>query len=301
VTSGQLITCRVYVRAVTILKQVKKVNNMELTKFRYNIKSDAFVDLYGNILRVCSDCNQLKDHNVFKGGTKCKTCISIGERIRGGVAYLERKNKAVQKHYAIKRLSKPSKEDKEKEYYAKHNGKNCKIYYNKCLVTDNIYISNRNTKIPLAPNVTIKGDYKSSFGLATALKSKGKYHKCSQCSIEIDLTINGTCYSNSLVFCTKECRVLHAKETKHNSSHRRRARLSLNNERISRSKVFRNDNYTCYICNVKVILYKDIKDIRHKKDAATIDHVIALANGGTHTYSNIKTCCSWCNSNKSDK
>ena len=104
-----------------------------------------------------------------------------------------------------------------------------------------------------------------------------------------------------MVFCTKECRILHAKETKHNRSHRRRARLSLNNERISRSKVFRNDNYTCYICNVKVILYKDIKDIRYKKDAATIDHVIALANGGTHTYSNIKTCCSWCNSNKSDK
>lgn len=43
-----------------------------------------------------------------------------------------------------------------------------------------------------------------------------------------------------------------------------------------------------------------LKDIRTKRNAATIDHVIALANGGTHTYSNTRTCCSWCNSNKRD-
>lgn len=274
---------------------------MELTKFRYNIKSDAFVDLYGNILRVCSDCNKLKDHDFFRGGTKCKTCIYIGEKQRGGDNYLERKNKAVQKHHAIKRLSKPSKQDREKEYYSKHNGKHCKIVISKCIITDSFFIIKGVKKLFYNPKINIKGDYKSTYNLFLAVKSKGKHHKCSQCNIDIDLTINGRCYSNSLVFCTKECRITHAKETRCSSKHRRRARLSLSNERVSRSKVFERDNYTCYICNVKVVVYKNLKDIRHKKNAATLDHVIALANGGTHTYSNIKTCCSWCNSNKRDK
>lgn len=271
---------------------------MELTKFRYNIKSDAFVDLYGNILRVCSDCNKLKDHEFFKGGTKCKTCIYIIEKQRGGVVYLERKNKAVKKHNYSKGLL--SKEAKEKEYYSKHNGKHCNLYFNKCLVTDNIYTSSTKKQIPLAPNVNIKGDYKSAIYLANAIKTKGRYHKCSQCNKDTDIILNGKFISNYF-FCSKQCNDIHVKESKDNRRHIRRARLSLNNERVSRSKVFKRDNYTCYICNVKVVVYKDLKDKWNKKDSATLDHVIALANGGTHTYSNIKTCCSWCNSNKRDK
>lgn len=285
-------------KAAIIPRQVKKVNNMELTKFRYNIKSDAFVDLYGNILRVCSDCNQLKDHNVFKGGTKCNTCIYIGERIRGGAAYLDRKNKAVKKHKYNNGFL--SKEGIEKQYYSKHNGKYCKVYYNKCLLTDKIFTSNKHTQIPLAPNVNIKGDYKSSLYLARTIKTKGRYHKCNQCNKDIDLTSSGK-FVTQYCFCTKECNDIHVKESKDNRRHIRRTRLSLNNERVSRSKVFKRDGYSCYICNVKVVAYKDLKDKWNKKDAATLDHVIALANGGTHTYSNIKTCCSWCNSNKRDK
>lgn len=272
---------------------------MELTKFRYNIKSDAFIDLYGNILRVCTNCNKLKDHDFFNG-TQCKTCKYIKEKEKGGDTYLIRKNKAVQKFHAVKRIGKPTKEDREKEYYSKHNGKHCKLHFNKCLITDKVYSSNIKETIPINPNTNIKGDYINTLGLARTIKNKGRYHKCNQCKNDTDLIIKGK-FKGNYFFCSKECNDTHVKESKDNSRHRRRARLSLNHERVSRSKVFKRDDYTCYICNVKVVLYKDIKDKWNKKDAATLDHVIALANGGTHTYLNIKTCCSWCNSNKRDK
>ena len=269
---------------------------MELTKFRYNIKSDAFVDLYGNILRVCSDCNKLKDHDFFNG-TQCKSCKYIKEKEKGGVAYLERHNKAVKKHRYNNGFL--SKQDKEKEYYTKHNGKHCNVYFNRCIVTGEIFATDNKFKL-INNKIESSGDYKNKNNLLRVIKNKGRYHNCSQCNTDIDLLLNGK-FVTKYCFCTKECRIIHSKESKDNRRHIRRGRLSLNHERVSRSKVFKNDNYTCYICNVKVIVYKDLKDKWNKKDAATLDHVIALANGGTHTYSNIKTCCSWCNSNKRDK
>lgn len=60
--------------------------------------------------------------------------------------------------------------------------------------------------------------------------------------------------------------------------------------------VYERDNWTCYICGVKVI-----KSSNYRKDMATIDHVIPLSKGGSHTYENVKTCCHSCNSKKRDK
>jgi hypothetical protein len=268
-----------------------------VTEFQYSLKSKAFVDLYGNILRKCKTCNILKDYDFFNG-TNCNSCKYRIEKTKGGLNYLDRKNNAVKKHNSIKRASKPTKEDKEKEYYSKHNGKHCKVYFKTCLITNKLYCTNN--KKSSYSKTEIKGDYKSTFNLYLALKNKGRYHKCSQCNKDIDLTINGRCYSNNLTLCSKECTVKHTSETKHNARHRRRLAISNKSERISRSKVFTKDNYTCYLCNIKVVVYKDLKDKWNKKDAATIDHVIALANGGTHTYDNVRTCCSWCNSNKRD-
>lgn len=33
----------------------------------------------------------------------------------------------------------------------------------------------------------------------------------------------------------------------------------------------------------------------------TVDHIIAIANGGTSDMSNLQTLCQWCNNGKSDK
>lgn len=51
--------------------------------------------------------------------------------------------------------------------------------------------------------------------------------------------------------------------------------------------VLERDNYTCYYCN---------------REANTVDHLIALANGGDpFDVSNLVACCAECNSTKQDK
>ena len=62
--------------------------------------------------------------------------------------------------------------------------------------------------------------------------------------------------------------------------------------KLNREVVFRRDNYICYICGVQV------RDIVNHPRQATLDHVIPLSKGGSHTYKNVRTCCRTCNSNK---
>ena len=67
-------------------------------------------------------------------------------------------------------------------------------------------------------------------------------------------------------------------------------------ETIRIADVYERDNWTCYLCGVKVV-----KSSVYRKDMATIDHVVPLVKGGSHTYGNVKTCCHSCNSKKKDK
>lgn len=78
--------------------------------------------------------------------------------------------------------------------------------------------------------------------------------------------------------------------------HRKRARLyGSKYEPINKIKVFERDKYKCYLCRIDVVVSKT-----YRPDQATIDHVIAMANGGDHTHSNVRTCCHACNSRKGD-
>ncbi len=68
-------------------------------------------------------------------------------------------------------------------------------------------------------------------------------------------------------------------------------------ERVERDFVLDRDNWICYLCET---------DTRRatspfEPNSPTIDHVIALSNGGAHTYTNVRTACLHCNSSKSDR
>lgn len=65
-------------------------------------------------------------------------------------------------------------------------------------------------------------------------------------------------------------------------------------EPVCRWEVFKRDSWTCYICKRKV------RNISNHPRMATLDHVIPISKGGSHTYSNIKTCCAECNCKKAD-
>lgn len=81
------------------------------------------------------------------------------------------------------------------------------------------------------------------------------------------------------------------------STHRNRAkRFGVEYNTLNAQVIFERDNWTCYLCGVKVERAK-----KYKPNRATLDHVIPLSKGGAHTYDNVKTCCNWCNSSKGDK
>ncbi len=60
-----------------------------------------------------------------------------------------------------------------------------------------------------------------------------------------------------------------------------------------RQSVYEEDNYKCYICGDKVSVRND-----YHINAATVDHVKPLANGGFSVKSNLRCCCYFCNHTK---
>ena len=57
---------------------------------------------------------------------------------------------------------------------------------------------------------------------------------------------------------------------------------------VRREEVFERDNYTCYLCS------QEITD-RKGPDGPSIDHVVPIVRGGTHTLDNIRTAHLRCN------
>lgn len=60
--------------------------------------------------------------------------------------------------------------------------------------------------------------------------------------------------------------------------------------RLSRQNIFLRDHSTCQYCRTR---------ISEKK--LTIDHVVPLSRGGTHTWTNVVAACSSCNNKKGSK
>lgn len=76
-----------------------------------------------------------------------------------------------------------------------------------------------------------------------------------------------------------------------NCAIRRARKLGTVVEKFDRKEIFERDNYVCHICDEPTDA-----TVRHPSPLApTIDHVIPLAKGGTHTRDNIKTAHSRCN------
>lgn len=80
-------------------------------------------------------------------------------------------------------------------------------------------------------------------------------------------------------------------------NHRSRARhYGCKAEVVNRLLVYARDKWKCYLCGRKVV-----QSATWKPNQATLDHVVPLSKGGSHTYDNVKTACHSCNSNKGGK
>lgn len=61
-------------------------------------------------------------------------------------------------------------------------------------------------------------------------------------------------------------------------------------------QVYERDNWTCHICELKIS--KATSNVWPRPTSPTVDHVVALANGGEHSYANCKTAHLRCNLSK---
>lgn len=122
-------------------------------------------------------------------------------------------------------------------------------------------------------------------------------------------TVCGTpfCSWHGLLTCSHECKKEQQKRAHRQNKHVRKAAKRANgpiDRDISLEKLIKRDKNTCHICGRKC----DARDFR--ADAAgnfivggnhpSIDHVMPLAKGGTHTWGNVKLAHHKCNWVKSD-
>ena len=69
---------------------------------------------------------------------------------------------------------------------------------------------------------------------------------------------------------------------------------------VKHEAVLERDHYRCQICGVKC--NPNDKEWGHSGATyPTVDHIIPLAKGGTHTWNNVQCACGRCNSRKQDK
>lgn len=99
--------------------------------------------------------------------------------------------------------------------------------------------------------------------------------------------------------CSDECGALMGARQRRIDKARRRARVRGNTrEAIDPISVFERDKWQCHICHRATP-----KRLRGTADprAPELDHIVALAVGGSHTWSNVACCCKQCNNRKGVK
>lgn len=105
-------------------------------------------------------------------------------------------------------------------------------------------------------------------------------------------------------YCCSSCRKRAKAERRkqhgsRNCSYRHRMRIVKTSETydpsVTLSAVYKRFKGRCCACGRKVYRTKE-----YSPNRATLDHIIALANNGTHTWDNVQLLCSECNSNKRD-
>ena len=117
---------------------------------------------------------------------------------------------------------------------------------------------------------------------------------CRECGISLGVF--------SLVTYCDECRDRRAIKTRRegsrSSKHRRRALMhGAEYERINTSRIYERDAWRCGVCGKRV----DKALTYPHRMSASLDHIVPLAHGGTHTKANVQLAHLICNWQKSDK
>ena len=100
------------------------------------------------------------------------------------------------------------------------------------------------------------------------------------------------------VTCSGACGDAHERAVRREHKHRRRARQrGAFVAPVDRYAIYRRDNWKCWLCQEPCDRNADPQSDR----APSLDHIIPLANGGTHEPGNVQTAHRLCNSLRSNR
>ena len=104
----------------------------------------------------------------------------------------------------------------------------------------------------------------------------------------------------SRVYCSDECSRKNMKRNQVIAKTKRMNKARQNGQfdaDIDIYKLIERDGEQCYLCGDSVSFNVHYNDPKYP----TIEHVLAIANGGTHSWDNVKVACRDCNNNKGTK
>lgn len=124
-------------------------------------------------------------------------------------------------------------------------------------------------------------------------------HVCKNCGNEFCQMVTGY---NSKSYCSEKCQKRYFNRRRCEKRHKKLMARDHDSD-ISLEKLFKRDRGVCYLCG-------DVCDWTdgEERDGAfiagphypSIDHIVPVSKGGTHTWDNIKLACRQCNWMKSD-
>ena len=120
-------------------------------------------------------------------------------------------------------------------------------------------------------------------------------HICKNCGQEYSIGATGY---NSTKYCSEKCMKRWAMRVK-NDRRIKKLKTRRHDTDITLEKLFRRDGGVCYLCGKKCD-WTDVVGGNASDNYPSIDHVIPVAKGGTHTWDNIKLAHRLCNTLKRD-
>ena len=120
-------------------------------------------------------------------------------------------------------------------------------------------------------------------------------HVCKNCGKEYCIEVTGY---NSVQYCSEKCMKRWAMRVK-NDRRLRKMKAREHDTDITLEKLFGRDGGVCYLCG-KQCDWSDMTDGNAEDSYPSIDHVVPIAKGGTHTWENIRLAHRRCNWEKRD-
>ena len=161
------------------------------------------------------------------------------------------------------------------------------VQHKHCLVCGDGFYSRTNGR-----NICSASCYSVNYGRAN---KQLEPIECKECSI----TFVPEYGDQRTVFCSSVCAKRYGKRIerkKYGANNRSRARkYGVYYEPVNKLKVFERDGWRCQVCGISTPQSK--KGSRHH-NAPELDHRIALAAGGAHSYENTQCACRQCNNDK---